>query len=306
MLPLRTYIEHPKIFLTSLLREYGGWIPDKQYLQILYYLKMGKRLNLKNPQTFSEKMQWLKLYNRKPEYTIMVDKLAVKDYVAHIIGAGYVIPTLDVWERPEDIDFDRLPNKFVLKTTHGGGSSDVVICKDKTHFDRETAVEMLKRGMKKNIYKSLREWPYKNVPRRIIAEKYIEDWANLDGEMTDYKFYCFNGIPVYCQVIGNRHTTETIDFFDMDWVHQLFYGLNPLGGPFAFPAGITPSCPPHLDEMKNMAERLAINTLFCRIDLYDTTRQPYFGEYTLYPASGIGIFSPTEYNDILGRMIKMN
>lgn len=306
MLPLHCYISHPNVLLESLLRKYGGWIPDKQYLQMLYYLKMHKRLNLDNPQTFSEKIQWLKLYNRRPEYTMMVDKLAVKDYVAGIIGSEYIIPTLGVWDRPEDIDFDSLPNEFVLKTTHGGGGGGVVICKDKLLFDKKGAINKLRIAMKQDIYKKLREWPYKNVKRRIIAEKYIEEALNPRSDLKDYKFYCFNGIPKFCQVIGERRIKETIDFFDMEWTHQDFCGLCPADAPLLFePAKMAPLQPLHYKKMREVARMLSYGIPFCRIDLYDTPIQAYFGEITFYPASGLGVFTPSKYNGRLGEMITL-
>ncbi len=306
MLPLAEYIKHPKILLTSLLREYGGRIPDKQYLQILYYLKMGKRLNLKNPQTFSEKLQWLKLYDRKPEYIMMGDQLAAKDYVAGIIGKEYVIPTLGVWDKPEDIDFDSLPNKFVLKTTHGGGGGSIVICKDKVSFDKRGAIRKLKTSMKQNIYRTLREWPYKYVHPRIIVEPLIENHENIGKDLIDYKLFCFGGVPKYCQVIKDRNTCETIDFFDLKWNHQPFFGLNTIGEPVFVPSNIVPEKPFHLDEMITIASKLSKDTFFSRIDLYDIPAGPLFGEITFYPASGIGVFTPYEYNYILGEMIHLS
>ena len=147
-------------FMAAIIQNFFGWLPDKTYLQLLYRFKMGHRLDLNHPKTFTEKIQWLKLYNRRPEYTLMVDKYAVKKYVADIIGEKYIIPTLGVWDKPEDIDWDALPNEFVLKTTHGGGSGGVVICKDKKTFDRNKAILTLRDSMNSDIYRSLREWPY--------------------------------------------------------------------------------------------------------------------------------------------------
>ena len=307
MLPPRTYVKHPRILFSSILREYGPWIPDKWYLQMKYYLETGERLHLNHPKTFGEKIQWLKLYDRRPEYAIMVDKYTVKDYVANLIGSEYVIPILGVWDRPEDINFDDLPQQFVLKTTHGGGSCGVIICKNKGLMDREGTINRLNSALKYDVYNSFREWSYKNVPHRIIAEPYINDSYDSNQELTDFKFYCFDGIPKYCQVIKDRHTKETIDFFDMDWCHQKFYGLNPVHGlvPDVEPAEIEPAKPMHFERMKEIAARLSAGLYFSRIDLYDTTDGPLFGEITLYPASGIGTFTPGEYNTILGEMIKL-
>jgi hypothetical protein len=272
---------------------------DKLFLKLRYRLQLGHRLNLKNPKRFTEKIQWLKLYNRKPEFTTMVDKYAVKEFVANKIGEKYIIPTLGVWDKFDDIDFDALPERFVLKTTHGGGGGGVVICKDRATFDKEKAQQIINRSMKGDIYLHYREWPYKNVPRRIIAEKFITN--GYDEELTDYKFYCFNGEPRYCQVIADRRTKETIDFFDMDWNHQDFYGLNPKCGPAAKPA----AKPQGFDTMKRIARELAKDTEFVRVDLYAVNENQYFGELTFYPASGIGVFTPDSADFDLGKLLSL-
>ena len=295
MLPLKTYIKNPRILLSSILREYGFWIPDKLYLKMFYFLNTGKTLNIKNPQTFGEKLQWLKLYDRRPEYTMMVDKYAVKDYVASIIGQEYVIPTLGVWDKSEEIDVDKLPTKFVLKTTHGGGGVGVILCKDKSTLNINTVVLSLKKAMKQNIYQELREWPYKNVKRRIIAEKYIE---NNEEDLIDYKFFCFNGIPKYCQVISGRNDVMSIDFYDKEWCHQPFH--EPKNYPFS-EKSITP--PKSLHLMLCFAQRLSAGIPFIRVDFYEVDGHPYFGELTFYPTSGVGGFNPEEWDHVLGDFI---
>lgn len=186
----------------------------------------GKLLRLSNPRTFNEKIQWLKLYNRQEEYCNLVDKYAVKEYVSNLIGEKYVIPTIGVWDTPEKIEWSKLPSKFVLKTTHGGGNLGVVICRDKSIIQKDNIISKLNKSLKGDIYRTYREWPYKNVPKRIIAEPFMEsDYP--EGDLDDYKFFCFNGKPKYCQVIRDRNTKESIDFYDMDWNHQNFVGLNP-------------------------------------------------------------------------------
>lgn len=300
MLPITHYFKKPKVLVISILQRFGGWIPDRVYLKWLYRLKMGKKLDLKSPKTYSEKLQWLKLYNRKPEYTMMVDKYAVKDYVAGIIGEEYIIPTIGVWDKIDDIDWDVLPDKFVLKTTYGGGSSGVIICKDKTSFDKDKAVAKLKKSMKQNIYCSLREWPYKNVPRRIIAEQYIEPDKQLN-DLPDYKFFCFNGKPKYCQVISGRDTKESVDFFDIDWNHQPFH--EPRYLPFA---DEEPQKPSQFVRMWNLAGRLADNKPFTRIDFFNVGESIYFGEITFFPTSGLGGFDPESYDELFGRMIELH
>lgn len=299
---LNTYIEDPLRILYGLFRRLAPFIKDDAtYLKICYRLRVHKRLNLENPQTFSEKMQWLKLYNRRPEYTRMVDKYEAKAYVSKIVGEKYVIPTIGIWDVPEEINWDELPEKFVLKTTHGGGNVGVVICRDKDTFDKSKALKKLKRSLKQDIYRELREWPYKNVRKRIIAEPLLEDSGVGISDLTDYKFYCFDGEPIYCQVIQDRNTTETIDFFDMEWNHQEFVGLNPT----ARPATLCPQKPMRFNEMKSIAKNVSKNVPFVRVDLYEVRHRVYFGEITFYPASGLGVFTPDKYNEILGNMIAL-
>lgn len=300
---LKRIIKNPRrIFLGLLTRTARIW-PDKLYLQLRYYLEMGQKLNFKNPKSFTEKIQWLKLYNRKPEYTTMVDKYAVKEYVANKIGREYIIPTLGVWDRPEDIDWDALPNQFVLKTTHGGGGGGVVICKDKTTFNRQEACNKLQRSLNSDIYLNYREWPYKNVPKRIIAEKFMIESGpqKAEGDLADYKFYCFNGEPTYCQVIRDRRTKETIDFYDMEWNHMPFVGLNP-----KVCNGETPVLrPTNLNTMIDICRMLSKDIPFARVDLYVIDNKEYFGEITFFPASGIGKFEPKEWNEKLGDLINL-
>lgn len=296
------YLIHDRnqLKLTVLLRCAGLYKSDEKYLKKLFKLSMGRELNLDHPQTFSEKIQWLKLYNRKPEYTQMVDKYAVKEYVANIIGQEYIIPTLGVWDRVEDIDWDSLPDQFVIKTTHGGGSLGVVICNDKTSLNIHQAQKRLKQSLRQDIYTTFREWPYKNVKPRIIAEKYVEVEGHSD--LPDYKFFCFNGEPKYCQVIRDRNTKETIDFYDMEWNHMPFVGLNPIAENGEHPV----VRPLHLDDMINKCRMLSIDIPFSRIDFYVVNDKVFFGEITFFPASGMGEFRPKEWNDTLGSLIKLS
>lgn len=296
---LNGWIINPKSFVIFVYTRYVTRLikNDETYLRILYRLIMGRQLNLENPQTFQEKIQWLKLHNRKPEYAKMVDKYEAKKYVASIIGEEYIIPTLGVWNSFEDIDFSQLPDRFVLKCTHDSGR--VVICKDKSKFDIIQARKRINKAMRTNYYLRGREWPYKNVKPRIIAEYFMEDEKNPQSTLADYKFYCFHGEPKFCQVIQDRETKETIDFFDMEWQHQEFVGLNPV----ARPAAICPQKPQGFEVMKRIACNLSKNEPFSRIDLYEINGRVYWGEITLFPSSGLGNFTPKEWNHKLGEMI---
>lgn len=284
-------------FLIALLRRFAFLFPDSLYLRIFFRLRMGSFLNLDNPKTFGEKIQWLKLYCRDSIYTTLVDKYAVKDYVKEKFGQEYVIPTLGIWSDANEIDFENLPNQFVLKTTNGGGG-DVIICRDKDSLDKNRVIKHLNKGLKKNIYRVWREWPYKNVFPRIIAEKYIED---KDGSLNDYKFFCFDGKVFCCQVIRNRYTKETIDFYDEKWNHMPFVGLNPVADNGNEPV----EKPKNLSKMIALAERMSKNFPFLRVDLFSVDDHIYFGEYTFYPASGLGFFRPNEWNYKLGELIKL-
>ena len=194
------YIKRPSNILLYLMnKNFFKWIPDEKYITIKYKLEMNQKLNLKEPKTFNEKLQWLKLYDRKPEYTKMVDKYEAKKYVADIIGEEYIIPTLGVWDKFEDIDFTKLPNQFVLKPTHASGN--VFICKNKDEIDYKKLKKTVQKWLKRNYYLVHREWPYKNVKPRIIAEEYMEDQI---GELIDYKVYAFNGQCDYVMVCFDR------------------------------------------------------------------------------------------------------
>lgn len=286
-------------FLDSLIERINFLFSDKVYLSLRYRLKMGSWIDWDNPRLFTEKIQWLKLYGFKRAYTTLVDKLAVKAFVAKKIGSEYVIPLLGVWDDLNEIDWNSLPNQFVLKTTHGGGNGGVVICKDKSSFSVDKAKKKLSASLKTDVGSLYREKPYNGIPKKIIAEKFIDDSENK--ELNDYKFFCFNGSPLYCQVIRDRTTKETIDFYDMQWNHMPFTGLNPDVG-----MGDSPVCRPEkFEKMIELCKILAENMPFVRVDLYNIHGQIYFGELTFYPASGFGRFSPTEWNNKFGEHLKL-
>lgn len=298
MLPIKEYIKHPEIAGFSLLVKFFTWLPDKLYIELMFRLKMGYKLDLKNPKTYSEKLQWLKLYNRKPEYTMMVDKYAVKEYVAQIIGDKYVIPTLGVWDTPENIEWDKLPNQFVLKTTHGGGNTGVVICKDKSKLDKHKAIMRLKQSMKQDLYRALREWPYKDVPKRVIAEKYIEPDI-IVNDLPDYKFFCFDG-EVKALFIGTERQSGNVkfDYFDADFNHLDLIQVHPMSGK-------TFEKPANFDEMKQIAAKLSTGIPQVRIDLYDVNGKIYFGEMTFTHHGGLVPFHPKEWDYTFGSWINL-
>ena len=295
------YLLHNRMqFLDSTVKNLGFLFPDKLYLSLRFRLQMGKWIDWKNPTTFNEKLQWLKLYYRKPEFTIMVDKYAVKRYVADKIGEQYIIPTLGVWENPKDIEWEKLPEQFVLKTTDGGGGCGVVICTEKSKLN--VADTLKKLDDKTHYFSSFREWPYINVKKQIIAEKFMSSQhSSAPADLDDYKYYCFDGEPKYCQVIRDRHTKETIDFYDMEWKHQQFVGLNPK----CKNGNIPVEKPKHLDDMIRVCRELSKGIPFVRVDLYVIDDNEYFGELTFYPAGGFGRFSPEEWNEKIGDLLTL-
>ena len=262
----------------------------------MYKIKTGKELNLENPVLYNEKLQWLKLYDHRPEYTTMVDKYSVKQFVAERIGNKYVVQLLGVWESVEDIDFDSLPDKFVLKTTHDSGA--VIICKNKKVFDINSAKKRLKYFLKRNYYDCNREWPYKNVKPRIIAEAYMED--SIYGELRDYKFFTFGGVPKVLYIAQGRGTSgETVaDFFDMDFNHLDLKIDHEM-------AVIPPEKPKCFEEMKRLATILSEGTPQLRVDFYEVDGKVYFGEMTFFHCSGFEKFHPEEWDKIFGDWVKL-
>lgn len=271
-------------------------LSDEVYLRLTYRVRFGKKLNLDNPLTFNEKLQWLKLHDRNPDYVKMVDKVAVKDYVSKIIGDDYIIPTLGVYGSFDEIDFDSLPNQFVLKCSHDSGS--IVICRDKSTFDKNQARKKLTRGLKTDAFYWGREWPYKNVERKILAEQYMED--DDSEELTDYKMMCFNG-SVKCSFVGSERFSEDglkITFYDTDW--------KPMPFERHYPRSKYPIKKPlNYEEMVILSEKLAKDIPFVRVDFYEVGGKTYFGEITLYPGSGWEEFTPEEWDIKLGSWIHL-
>lgn len=275
-----------------------GFVPDKVYLKNTYRCLMGEKLDLKKPISFNAKMQWLKLYDRQVEYVQMVDKYLAKDYVKNLIGEKYIIPTIGVWNHFDEIEISKLPTKFVLKTTHGSGNHDVLICKDKSKFDFLKARRILEKSLKTNCYLSTSEWVYKNISPRILCEEIVEDPCHSD--LRDYKFMCFNGKVKCSFVCSGRNTLSGlhVTFYDREWNIMPFERNHPVEK-----RGIDK--PQNYEEMVYLAEKLSSGIPFLRVDFYDVSGKIYFGELTFYPGSGFEKFKPREWDDILGDWIEL-
>lgn len=268
-------------------------IDDEKYIKFIYFFCFWKKLNLNNPQTYSEKLQWIKLYDRRNIYTTIVDKYSVKEYVASIIGKEYIIPTIGVWDKFEDIDIEKLPDSFVLKCTHDSGG--LVICKDKEKFDVSAARKKINKSLKRDYYLLGREWPYKNVKRRIIAEPYISDSKN---QLNDYKFFCFNGKPRMLFIASDRGTDTRFDFFDMDFNHLSFEQGHPNSiKKIQKPNGF--------DKMSLLASMLSKDFPEVRVDFYNVDGKILFGELTLFHFSGFVPFEPSKWDKKMGNWITL-
>jgi hypothetical protein len=271
-------------------------LTDPVFLKISYRIRFGKNLNLKNPETFNEKIQWMKLYDRRPEYSKLADKFAVKSYVAKMIGEEYIVPLYGAYDRYEDIDFEQLPDQFVLKPNHTSG--DVFICADKSKIDHALLRKEVSRWLKREYYWVNREWPYIYIKPKIICEKYIIN--KTDADLKDYKFMCFHGKVRFCVVCSNRKSPDglNMDYYDMDWQHlPIMHAWPNSGGQIVRPV--------NYDKMVEIARILSKDLPFVRVDLYETEERPYFGELTLYPGSGYGEFKPETYDYLLGSWIDL-
>ena len=280
-----------RLKLINLLR----FIPDKPYLKMVYWIKTGKKLNLKNPKTFCDKLNWLKLHNIHPEYTRLADKIAVRDYLKEVLGEDICIPMLGAWEHYDDIDFDALPEKFVLKCNHDSGS--VKIITDKSKIDHTQLRKFFEGRLRLNPYVLGREYPYKDIPPMIMAEQFME---SKDGrDIRDYKFLCFNGVARYMFVISDRHSDCRCDFYDRDF--------NRLPVMDTYPMSDSPMEKPlFFDEMRELAEKLSQNIPTVRIDFYEIDGKVYFGEFTFFDGGGFWPKKPEEWEYILGELIDLS
>lgn len=284
------------LIIKNILNIMGRAIPDSIYLRLKFRYHVGEKLNLKNPKTYNAKLQWLKLYDRNPEYNIYVDKYAVRSYIANKIGEKYLIPLIDVYNSVDDINWLDLPNQFVLKCTHGSGCN--IICSDKSKLDIEETKKKLNRCMKKNWFWYGREWPYKNVIPRIICEKYMVDESGK--ELKDYKIFCFNGEPKLIQVDYNRFENHKRNLYDLNW--------NYLNASIKVPTNpdIVIEKPSKLEEMIYIARILSKGIPHVRVDFYSVKNSIYFGELTFYHGSGYEKIKPDSLNNTMGEWIDLN
>lgn len=294
---LKKIIKNP-LMIIPLLGHRGltNWIPDKTYLQMAYKAEIGHKLHLNPPVTFTEKLQWIKLYDHNPLYTKLVDKYQVREFVKKTIGEEYLIPFIGRWDNPGEIDFNKLPEQFVLKCNHDSGS--IVVCRDKDKFDAAKAKKRLGKHLEIGTYYYGREWPYKDVKPCIIAESFIED-SSLH-ELRDYKFFCFSGKVQFYKVDFDRFTSHGANYYDVNGELLPFYEK-------AYPAKperiVSPDIP--ISKMITLAEKLAESFRFMRVDFYYANSKIYFGEMTLFPASGFGPFVPDEYDKTIGDMLDL-
>jgi len=290
-------LKHPGNILAIVVARTCTFLNDETFTKIVYFLRMRRRLNLANPQTYNEKLNWLKLNYHCHEHTMLVDKVRVKDFVRQKIGEEHVIPTLGVWKSFDEIDFDKLPNQFVLKCNHDSGG--LVICKDKSKLDVAHTRKIITKSLRTDFYKKGKEWPYKNVPRLILAEKYMEDET---GELRDFKFFCFNGkvkaLFVATERQNNCNEDVKFDFFDEEFNHLQLRQGHPN-------AKIPPSKPSHFEDMVQLAEKLSVGIPHVRVDFYNINGCVYFGEMTFFHHGGWTRFEPNEWDYKFGSWLTL-
>lgn len=282
-----------KRILLKILNKCVDFISSETYLKLKFYIITGRELNLARPSSFNEKLQWLKLNDHHPEYTLLVDKYMVKEYVSKRIGTQYLIPTIGVWDNADSINFDTLPNKFVLKCT--GDSGSVIICKDKKKLDYDCARLSLTKSLGQNFYKFSKEYPYRDVKPRIIAEEYKVD--ERYGELMDYKFFCFNGQIAIVQLDYDRFAGHKRNLYDPDW------NLLPVELEYPSDRNRIFEKPINYEKMKEIASTLSKGIAHVRIDLYNINGAIYFGEMTFFHGSGFEHFKPLEWDYKLGDLL---
>ena len=292
---IRTLLNNPRVLLLKGWHGFEPFVSDEIFLSVLFRLKVGYWPNLKNPQSYNEKLQWLKLNYRRAEYTEMVDKVAAKEYVARIVGSEYIIPTIGIWDNINDIEWERLPNRFVIKASHDSGG--VVVCKDKSKLNIEETVALLSGTGKRDYTKYNKEYAYHDVPHRYIAEEYMEDESGF--ELKDYKIFCFNGTPEFLFVATGRQQHDTrFDFYDLEFNHLPVKNGHPN-------ADLWPVKPENFEEMLMVAEKLAKGLPHVRVDLYNINGKIYFGELTFFHFSGLTAFTPVEWDYRFGEYMTL-
>ena len=293
---IKNYIQHPKVFKLVLLEHISPFLTTEAYLKLRWRVRMGYPLNLDNPQTFNEKLQWLKINYRNPLYTTLVDKYAVKKYVEEKIGAEHVVPLIASWDSVNDIDWNALPNQFVVKCSHDCGG--MVICKDKSKLNIEEAKRKLRKCLKTNYYYKSREWPYRGVKPKIFCEAYMED---EHGELRDYKWFCFDGVPKALFIASDRQKEgedTKFDFYDTEFNHLPFTNGHPNSTEHIVK-------PEGFEKMKELAAKLSQGMPQVRIDFYDVNGHIYFGEFTFFHWGGMTPFKPKEWDYKFGSWIKL-
>lgn len=266
-------------------------MPSKIFLSLRYYQIFKKRIDWDNPTSFTEKLQWMKLYGCRPDYVSMVDKLAVKHLVATKIGEEYVIPTLKIWEKADDIELKDLPQQFVIKTNHDSGT--VFVCRDKSDADETRIRKMFRQALKRNYYRIGRETPYKYVPRMVFAETFLNSYE--EEEIRDYKFFCFSGEPKIFKINFDRSSDFTANYYDLDMNILPFGEVDP-----APDYSKTCEKPEGFEQMVDICRKLSEGIPFVRVDLYNVNGKIYFGELTFFPTSGFGPFTSEEWDNRLG------
>ncbi|WP_300902903.1 ATP-grasp fold amidoligase family protein [uncultured Clostridium sp.] len=270
-----------------------NWLSDERYIKMIYKARTGKTLNLKNPSTYNEKLQWLKLYNRNSIYTQMVDKYEVRNYIKNSIGEKYLIPLIGQWDNFNDINFEELPMKFILKCNHDSGG--LVVCLDKNKLDLDKINKRINKSLKRNYYNHSREWPYKNIKPKIICEEFIQD---EDGKAPmDYKFYCFNGEIKLIQVDIDRFGNHKQNFYDENW------NFKDIRIHCENDKNIEINEPINFNEMKKVVKKLAKEIPHVRVDLYNVNGKIYFGELTFFHMSGMTNFKDEKLNEKMGEWI---
>lgn len=275
-------------------------MPDKWFLQIVYYRVFNRKLDLKAPKYYSEKLQWMKLYDRNPLYTYVVDKDSAKEYISNLIGDEYIIPTIGKWKSAEEIDFDALPNQFVLKCTHDCGG--IVIVKDKRNIDKESIMNKLNSRLNRNYYLKEREWPYKNIVPQIIAENYIDESGELNlGILNDYKFYCFEG-KIDCVMVcleRYKHAHPIFVFYDLNW-NRLYYLKEEPNEQYSV-------CKPdNFDKMIEIVTKISSCFKCVRVDLYNVNGKILFGELTFFNQGGFDIDISEETDKYWGSLFSID